>query len=117
MPWRREWQPTPVLLLRVPWTEGHGGPQSAGYSPRRLRVHEELDTTEQLAQVLVSCIYNIHYIQHPGQYLGCSGYVTVAVLKCLLNAPSRTDPRLQVTAPTTPGKATALPCALVSSPK
>ena len=47
----------------------------AGHSPQAtahgsLRVHKELDTTEQLTQFLVSCIYNIHYIQHPGQYLG-----------------------------------------------
>ena len=24
MPWRRSWQPTPVFLLRIPWTEGPG---------------------------------------------------------------------------------------------
>ena len=35
-----------------------------GYSPRG---RKEPDTTEQLTEFLVSCMYNIHYIQHPGQ--------------------------------------------------
>ena len=24
IPWRREWQPTPVLAWRIPWTESGG---------------------------------------------------------------------------------------------
>ena len=39
--WRREWQPTPVLLPG----ESHGGRSLAGYSPQG---HKEMDTTEQL---------------------------------------------------------------------
>ena len=32
MPWRREWQPTPVFLPReFPWTEKPGGLQSMGF--------------------------------------------------------------------------------------
>ena len=31
MPWRRKWQPTPVILAwRIPWTEEPGGLQSMG---------------------------------------------------------------------------------------
>ena len=40
-PWRRKWQPTPVLLCGKP----HGQGSLAGYSHG---VTEELDTTEQL---------------------------------------------------------------------
>ena len=40
IPWRRKWQPTPVLLaLKIPWTEELG----AGYYPWG---HKELGTTE-----------------------------------------------------------------------
>ena len=38
-PWRRKWQPTPVLLPG----ESHGGRSLVGYSPWG---HKELDTTE-----------------------------------------------------------------------
>ena len=42
IPWRRKWQPTPVLLaLKLPWTEELG----AGYYPWG---RKELGTTEQL---------------------------------------------------------------------
>ena len=41
IPWRREWQPTPVLLPG----EFHGQRSLAGYSPWD---HKESDTTEQL---------------------------------------------------------------------
>ena len=41
IPWRREWQPTPVFLHG----EFHGQRNLAGYSPWG---HKELDTTEQL---------------------------------------------------------------------
>ena len=31
IPWRRTWQPTPVILAwRIPWTEQPGGLQSMG---------------------------------------------------------------------------------------
>ena len=39
IPWRREWQPTPVFLPG----ESHGLRSLAGYSPRD---HKESDTTE-----------------------------------------------------------------------
>ena len=39
MPWRKKWQPTPVLLLG----KSHGQRSLVGYSPRG---HKELDTTE-----------------------------------------------------------------------
>ena len=45
--WRREWQPTPVLLPG----ESHGQRRLAGYSPWGLK---ESDTTEQLTH------YNIY---------------------------------------------------------
>ena len=38
-PWRKAWQPTPVLLPK----ESHGQRSLAGYSPEG---HEELDLTE-----------------------------------------------------------------------
>ena len=41
IPWRKKWQPTPVLLPG----KSHGQRSLAGYSPWD---HEELDTTEQL---------------------------------------------------------------------
>ena len=40
-PWRREWQPTPVLLPG----ESHGPWSPVGYSPRG---HRELDVTEHV---------------------------------------------------------------------
>ena len=41
IPWRREWQPTPVFLPG----EFHGQRSLVGYSPQG---HKELDTTVQL---------------------------------------------------------------------
>ena len=41
IPWRREWQPTPVFLLG----ESHGQRRLVGYSPWG---HKESGTTEQL---------------------------------------------------------------------
>ena len=41
IPWRRKWQPTPVLLPG----ESHGGKSLVGYSPRG---RKESDTTELL---------------------------------------------------------------------
>ena len=45
--WRREWQPTPVLLLG----ESHGQRSLVDYSPGD---HKELDTTEQLTLSLIT---------------------------------------------------------------
>ena len=42
IPWRREWQPTPVFLP----AESQGQRSLAGYSPQG---HKELDTTERLS--------------------------------------------------------------------
>ena len=39
IPWRREWQPTPVFLMENP----HGQRSLVGYSPQGLK---ELDTAE-----------------------------------------------------------------------
>ena len=41
IPWRRKWQPTPVLLPG----ESHGGRSLVGYSPRG---RKESDTTKRL---------------------------------------------------------------------
>ena len=43
IPWRKEWQPTPVLLPG----ESHGQESLGGYSPWG---HRESDMTEQLTQ-------------------------------------------------------------------
>ena len=45
IPWRREWQPTPVFLLE----KSQGQRSLAGYS---LWGHKELDTTEQLRTII-----------------------------------------------------------------
>ena len=52
IPWRRAWQPTPVLLPG----ESHGQRSLAGYSPQG---HKELDTTEA-TQHAHSLILQIH---------------------------------------------------------
>ena len=49
IPWRREWQPTPVFLPR----EFHGQRSLAGYSPWS---RTELDTTEQLNIYLINLV-------------------------------------------------------------
>ena len=46
MPWRREWQPTPVLLPG----ESHGQRSLAGYSPWG---RKESDRTERLTLLLL----------------------------------------------------------------
>ena len=52
IPWRREWQPTPLFLPG----ESHGPRTQAGYSPWGL---DESDTTEQLTLSLshISCVF------------------------------------------------------------
>ena len=47
IPWRRKWQPTPVLLSR----NFHGQRSLAGYSPR---CHKELDTAMHAHMPLIS---------------------------------------------------------------
>ena len=44
IPWRREWQPTPVFLPG----ESHGQRSLVGYSPWG---HKELETTERLSHL------------------------------------------------------------------
>ena len=53
-PWRRKWQPTPVLFLG----KSHGRRSLAGYSPWG---HKELDTTERL-HFLSTVSYNLRII-------------------------------------------------------
>ena len=50
IPWRRKWQPTPVLLPG----ESHGQRSLVGYSPRS---RKESDMTEQLHTLMVKNIY------------------------------------------------------------
>ena len=50
IPWRREWQPTPVFLPG----ESHGWRSLVGYSPQ---AHKESDRTERLH-------VHFHYIRH-----------------------------------------------------
>ena len=50
IPWRRKWQPTPVLLPG----ESHGQRSLVGYSPWS---HKESDMTEQLHSLMVKNIY------------------------------------------------------------
>ena len=59
IPWRREWQPTPVLLPG----EFHGQRRLAGYSPSG---HKELDTTERLTHMMLC---NMHF-SPPSPLLG-----------------------------------------------
>ena len=43
IPWKREWQPTPVLAWEIPWTEEPGGLQSMGLQ----WVEHDLETKPQ----------------------------------------------------------------------
>ena len=62
IPWRRKWQPTPVLLPG----KSHGWRSLVGYSPRG---HKELDTTEWLH-------FHFHTlcILVSGSYMGSAGF-------------------------------------------
>ena len=53
IPWRRKWQPTPVLLPG----ESHGQRSLVGYSPEG---HKESDATERLSKQ--AYIYHILFI-------------------------------------------------------
>ena len=48
IPWKREWQPSPIFLPG----EFHGQRSLAGYSPWG---HKESDTTEQRTHILLIC--------------------------------------------------------------
>ena len=50
IPWRREWQPTPILLAG----EFHGQRNRVGYNPRG---HKESKTTQQLTQTHTDFFY------------------------------------------------------------
>ena len=58
IPWRRKWQPTPVLLPGKP----HGQRSLAGYSPR---VCKESDTTEwvnnSLKRTISAALFLVHF--------------------------------------------------------
>ena len=71
IPWRRKWQPTPVLLPG----ESHGGRSLIGYSPRG---HKESDTTERL--------YLLTYLLSSTLRPVCldSGYQSVTIIHILL---------------------------------
>ena len=56
-PWRRKWQPTPVFLPG----ESNGQRSLVGYSPWG---YKELDTTEQLSQFFIGCIFSFKNIFH-----------------------------------------------------
>ena len=56
IPWRREWQPTPVFLPVKP----HEQKSLAGYSPWD---HKESDTTEQLSTMIHFAVQQ-ELIQH-----------------------------------------------------
>ena len=55
IPWRRKWQPTPVLLPG----KSHGQRSLVGYSPR---VHKEADTTERLHFHFLSLNCFCHFV-------------------------------------------------------
>ena len=75
IPWRRKWQPTPVLLPGQP----HGWRSLVGYSPRGCK---ESDTTEQLHFHFVCLNYNFsewQFIQARGQSPAMQAWVDVCV--------------------------------------
>ena len=53
IPWRRKWQPTPVLLPG----ESHGQRSLVCYSPWG---HKESDTTEKLKFTYICCLQETH---------------------------------------------------------
>ena len=64
IPWRRKWQPTPVLLLG----KSHGQRSLVGYGPWG---HKESDTTEQLHfsfrfNEVISFIIQLDFFSHFG---------------------------------------------------
>ena len=59
IPWRRKWQPAPVLLLGKP----HGQRSLAGYSPQGLRVRRDW-LTEYTGTGLTLCVSNLGAVTH-----------------------------------------------------
>ena len=60
MPWKREWQPTPVFLSR----ESHGQRSLVGYSPRGCkRVRHDLVTKRQLLHGSVYFVCGVHALK------------------------------------------------------
>ena len=55
IPWRRKWQPTPVLLPG----ESHGGRSLGGYSPWG---HKESDTTEHGRKIMLTYFRVNHFM-------------------------------------------------------
>ena len=60
IPWRRKWQPTPVLAGKIPWTEEPGGLHSMGLQSVRLSEH--------------ACIRTHAHIGSSLSYIKCSVY-------------------------------------------
>ena len=65
IPWRREWQPTPLFLPR----EFHGQRSLVSYSPWG---HKESDTTEQLTHTCAHTHTHTHTYTHTLNFFaGC----------------------------------------------
>ena len=79
IPWRRKWQPTPVILCG----EFHEQRSLAGYNPWG---HKELDPTERLA-ILVWAGFNSF---HLGDYV--LPHAAAAAAKSLQSCPTLYDP-------------------------
>ena len=69
IPWKREWQPTPVFLLG----EVHGQRSLVGYSPWD---HKESDTAEQLPQYLPDTSSKPYQLWNSKPYSGILSRVT-----------------------------------------
>ena len=74
IPWRREWQPTPVFLLG----ESHGQRSLVGCSPGG---HKELDTTEQLnnnssVRFGLACMFSWSLLNNPHTHRFEMAYLT-----------------------------------------
>ena len=76
IPWRREWQPTPLFLLE----ESHGQRSLAGYS---LWGPKESDTTEQVCTTLEGILNEFHFVYRLNRDLN-------DVRKCQANAQGQT---------------------------
>ena len=68
IPWRREWQPTPVFLPG----EFHGQRSVAGYSPWGC---EEMDTTEQLTLYFLNLSASLRILSQPRKNLKFTGSI------------------------------------------
>ena len=68
IPWRREWQPTPVFLPG----EFYGQRSVAGYSPWG---REEMDTTEQLTLYFLNLSASLRILSQPRKNLKFTGSI------------------------------------------